>query len=125
MYKPCGIVCPYRPKINEIENDDVTSEEYYYDEDDSDVDYEVVDYKLWKKFDCTYNLYCNSNKVVLYIVKNCNLLLFYNKNTIFILLLFFIFYFYHYFPLYYVVLLFNIPFLLFIPLYILYRYVLF
>ncbi|OUM62180.1 hypothetical protein PIROE2DRAFT_11630 [Piromyces sp. E2] len=46
LYKPCGIVCPYRPKINENENDDVTSEEYYYDDGDSDLDYDVVDYKI-------------------------------------------------------------------------------
>ena len=43
LYKPCGIVCPYRPR-NE-ENDDNTSDEYYYDDDDDD-DYELVDYKI-------------------------------------------------------------------------------
>ncbi|ORX84101.1 hypothetical protein BCR32DRAFT_266582 [Anaeromyces robustus] len=48
LYKPCGIVCPYRPKneINDVE--DGSSEEYYYDDDDDDYDdnYEVVDYKI-------------------------------------------------------------------------------
>ncbi|ORX51090.1 hypothetical protein BCR36DRAFT_351617 [Piromyces finnis] len=46
LYKPCGIVCPYHPKIHGEENENESSEEYYDDDDDDYDNYEEVNYKL-------------------------------------------------------------------------------